>query len=60
MQSVMSNTARFGGVSVIAIGDLLQLPPVNQRGIFESPKKGSYEAFQGSVWQNLFYLHELL
>ena len=59
MQLIMSNSAPFGGVSVIAIGDLLQLPPVNQQGVYMCPKKGTYESFQGSIWQNLFYLHEL-
>ena len=55
----MSNSSQFGGVSVIAIGDLLQLPPVNQQGIYMCPKNGTYESFQESVWQNLFVLHEL-
>ena len=58
MQLIMSNSSQFGGVSVIAIGDLLQLPPpVNQQGIYMCPKNGTYESFQGSVWQNLFVLH---
>ena len=34
MQLIMSSSSQFGSVSLIAMGDLLQLPPVNQQGIY--------------------------
>ena len=40
--------------------DLMQLPPVKQQAIFMNPHKGCYEALHGSLWQELFKLHELV
>ena len=59
LQDIMDNKLPFGGISVLVVGDLLQLNPVKQQGVFMLPNKGTYEAFQGSVWRNLFLLHEL-
>ena len=42
------------------IGDFLQLPPVKQLGVFMHTRKGTYKAFNGSLWQELFKLHELV
>ena len=51
MQKIMCNSKPFGGVSVIFIGDLMQLPPVGQACIFSDT---NYQ------WNNLFKLHELV
>lgn len=34
---IMSNTQSFGGISILAVGDLLQLPAVAQKPIFAKP-----------------------
>ena len=43
----MQNSSPFGGVSLLVVGDFLQLPPVNQKGVFMKPIKGSYKSFNG-------------
>ena len=45
---------------MMPIGDFLQLPPVKQQGVFMNARKGTYEALHGSLWQELFQLHELV
>ena len=47
----------FGGITVICIGDLLQLEPVQDSCIFEVPK-GQYTAVTETPWRN-FCLFEL-
>ncbi len=59
LQDVKQNKLIFGGVSVLLIGDLLQLPPVKQQSIFVCARKGTYEALSGSLWEE-FQLHELV
>jgi len=48
----------FGGVSVVAVGDLYQLPPVRQRPVFTLPRDPLHQ-LHGSVWQSNFSLIEL-
>ena len=55
----MQNSSSFDGVSLLAAGDFLQLPPVNQKGVFMKPSKGSYRSFNGCLWEK-FQLHELV
>ena len=42
----------FGGVSVILLGNMLQLPPVNGRQIFEEPSWPDYR--KSHIWQPLW------
>jgi len=49
LQKIMNNDKPFGGISIMLIGDLMQLPPVKQKCIFDSV---SYN-------RELFKLHEL-
>ena len=42
LKAIMQNSSPFGGVSLLVVGDLLQFPPVNQKGMFMKPSKGSY------------------
>ena len=40
LKAIMRNSLPFGGVSLLVVGDFLQLPPSNQRGMFMKPSKG--------------------
>ena len=59
LQLIMNNSLLFGGVSILVIGDLLQLPPVNQQGIFSCGNENTYKALAPSLWRDVFKLHEL-
>uniref|UniRef100_A0A672Z295 ATP-dependent DNA helicase n=1 Tax=Sphaeramia orbicularis TaxID=375764 RepID=A0A672Z295_9TELE len=50
--------SRFGGVSVLAVGDLYQLQPVGQNHVFGLPSD-SYARLHGSLWEENFRLMEL-
>ena len=55
----MQISSPFGGVSLLVVGDFSHLPPVNQKGVFMKPSKGSYRSF--NEWlREKFELHELL
>ncbi|XP_070191701.1 uncharacterized protein [Littorina saxatilis] len=58
LQQVMGCSKPFGGVSVLAVGDLFQLRPVMDRWVFQ-PSRGPYEALAPIVWQELFQMFEL-
>ena len=49
---------RFGGVSILAVGDLYQLQPVGQKHIFGDPSD-DYARLHGSIWKETFILFEL-
>ena len=59
LQDIKATIKVFGDISLLLSGDLLQLPPVQQQQIFMKHKKGSYKAFQGSLWEEFFRLYEL-
>ena len=59
LKAIMQNSSPFGGVSLLAVIDFLQLSPVNQKGVFKKPSKGSYRSFNGWLWEK-FQLHELV
>ena len=54
----MQNLSPFGGVSLLVVGDFLQLPPANQKVVFMKPSKESYKSFSGCLLEKL-QLHEL-
>ena len=54
--------SRFGNVTIIAVGDLYQLPPFKDKKIYHIP--GSKDnlspvCLHGSLWQENFQFHEL-
>lgn len=57
---VMGNHQPFGGISILAVGDLLQLPPVAQKPVFSCPSD-EMAAIYGSLWQHfqIAELHEI-
>ncbi|XP_076461676.1 uncharacterized protein LOC143294132 [Babylonia areolata] len=58
LREVMGCDKPFGGVSVLAVGDLYQLRPVMDRWVFQ-PSEGPYEGLAPVLWQDLFRLFEL-
>ena len=61
LQEIMGVTnphVYFGGLSVLAVGDLLQLPPVGGSQVF-SVQTNSLARLHGSLWQRLFSVVEL-
>ncbi len=57
MQTSQSDTC-FGGVGILAVGDLFQLQPVRQAHVFDLPSD-AYAKLYGSLWQENFQLMEL-
>ena len=56
LKAIMQNSSTFDGVPLLVVGDFLQLPPVNQKGVFMTPSKGSYRSFNEWLWEK-FQLH---
>ena len=50
----------FGGVSIIAIGDLFQLEPVMDAYIFKDLKNVDYAVLSPNLWQKHFKMFELV
>ena len=59
LKAIMQNSSPFGGISLLVVGDFLQLPPVNQKVVFMKPSKRSYRSFNGWLWEK-FQLLELV
>ena len=58
LKAIMQNSLPFGGVSLLVVGQFLQLSPINQKGVLMELSKGSYRSFNRWLWEN-FQLHEL-
>ena len=59
LKAIMRNSPPFGGVSLLVVGNFLQVSPLNQKGIFMKPHKGPYRSFNGWLWEKV-QLHELV
>ncbi|XP_033759087.1 uncharacterized protein LOC117341337 [Pecten maximus] len=57
LQEIFENDKPFGGISVLVVGDLMQLNPVGEAPVFKGNKHG-YSALAPVLW-HLFSLHEL-
>ena len=53
-EEVFQNKELFGGISVVLVGDLLQLPPVNASFIFKAPRNSHYASFHNAcpLWSS--------
>ena len=58
LKKIKGNIQSFGGVSILAVGDLLQLKPVFDDWIFNDRDKG-ITALAPNIWKDLFSTHEL-
>ena len=53
---------RFGNVTIIAVGDLYQLPPFKDKKLYATPgtkNNPTMNTLHGSIWQECFKYHEL-
>ena len=58
LQEIKGIEKDFGGVSVVAVGDLFQLKPVFDSYVFE-PLKGNYGVLANNLWIKHFKMYEL-
>ena len=55
-----STTCTFGGVSVLAVGGLYQLPPIGQPALLDKVTDSYAQLYKsGSLWQDKFTMFEL-
>ena len=59
LQQLTGSKAAFGGLSVIAVGDLYQLKPVNEFLICLDLKEGA-SSLARNLWKELFTMYELV
>jgi nucleoside-triphosphatase THEP1 len=59
LKQIFQSQELFAGISIIAVGDFNQLPPVGDSMIFQPSKKDEYEVLAGAYrWTN-FKIYEL-
>jgi hypothetical protein len=59
LKDIKGSKEYFGGVSIIAIGDLFQLPPVFDGHIFNDIQNSDYSVLVPNLWQKYFRMYEL-
>ena len=59
LKDIKGSSLPFGGVSIIAIGDLFQLQPVMDNYIFKDMDNLGYGILAPNIWQELFKMYEL-
>ena len=59
LKDIKGSKQDFGGVSIVAIGDLLQLEPVIDKYIFKNPENSEYAVLAPNIWQDNFNMFEL-
>ena len=58
LQEIKSNNLMFGGINIIAVGDLYQLKPVMGQFVFED-YKSNYGPLASNLWTENFKIYEL-
>ena len=59
LKDIKGSKEAFGGVRIIALGDLFQLEPVMDGYVFKDIKSSEYGALAPNLWQELFTMLEL-
>jgi ferredoxin len=59
LKDIKGSKENFGGVSIIAIRDLFQLPPVFDGHIFNDIQNSDYSVLVPNLWQRYFRMYEL-
>ena len=59
LKDIKGSKEDFGGVSIIAIGDLFQLQPVMDGYIFKDMDNSEYGILAPNLWQQYFKMFEL-
>ena len=59
LEEVFGGDTWFGSVNVLFVGDLLQLPPVNGRPLFEKVVRKAILAMSVNIWQETVTYDEL-
>ena len=59
LKDIKGSKEAFGGVSIIALGDLFQLESVMDGYVFKDMKSSEYAALAPNLWQELFTMFEL-
>lgn len=59
LKDIKGSSLPFGGVSIVAIGDLFQLQSVMDGYIFKNMDNDEYGVLAPNVWQELFKMFEL-
>ena len=59
LKDMKGSSVPFGGVSIVAIGDLFQLQSVMNGYIFKHIDSNEYGILAPNVWQELFKMFEL-
>ena len=59
LKDVKDSKEDFGGVSIIGVRDLFQLPPVFDGYIFNEIKNSEYSILVPNLWKKYFKMFEL-
>ena len=59
LKDIKGSEDDFGGVSIVAIGDVLQLEPVMDKFIYKNLDTSEYAVLATNIWQDHFHMFEL-
>ena len=55
-RNIKKNLLPFRDMTLLLVGDVLEIPPLNQKGVFMKPSKRLYKSFDGWLWE-IWQLH---
>ena len=50
-RNIKKNLLPFRDMTLLLVGDALEIPPLNQKGVFMKPSKRLYKSFDGWLWE---------